>query len=99
MKSLDLPDGIRATIYGIIVDAMKNDPTLKTTVAPDGWNTYTGEDNNDAPPGEDTLPAIELLPFSAGASPGSMITQESNFGIAINVSCDGSYVPDLLNLC
>jgi hypothetical protein len=98
VRRLDLKDGIRATVYTIIVATLKADPTLSAIIHAGGWRTYTDEADNDTPPGEDTLPAIEVLPFGQAATPASLVTQESPLGIAINVASEGLDVRDLLNL-
>lgn len=98
MRQLDLQDGVRATLYQVIVDALKADITLQATIHPDGWRTYTDETDNSAPPGDDTLPAIEVLPFAVHAIPASVTTQDAPMGISINVSTAGLDVRDLLNL-
>jgi hypothetical protein len=98
VKLLKLKDGPRSIVYMAIVDALKASPTLKATIHPDGWRTYTDEPNNDTPPGEDTLPAIEVLPFGSAASPESPIAQFSPLGIQINIATEGLDVRDLLNL-
>lgn len=98
MRHLKLKDGVRSTVYATIVQALKSDPTLKGTIHPDGWRTYTDEDDNDTPPGEDTLPAIEIMPYGLAAQPASLITQESSLGIGVNIATEGLDVRDLLNL-
>lgn len=98
MKLLDLPDGIRATVYGIIVRTLRDDPLLGGIIHPGGWHTYLDLGTADAPPGEDSLPSIELLPFGMAAAPASLVTQEAPFGIGINVATEGTDVRDLLNL-
>ena len=65
---------------------------------PDGWNTYLDGDTNDAPPGEDTLPAIEVLPYGMSAASESPVAQYSPLGIAIDLATEGTDVRDLLNL-
>lgn len=98
MKALKLQDGIRSTVYTIVVGALKAHPTLKATIHPNGWRTYTDEPDNDTPPGEDTLPWIEVMPFGLSAGPASLVMQESPMGIGINIACDSLDVRDLLNL-
>jgi hypothetical protein len=98
MKLLDLPDHPRTIVYEKIVDALRVDPVLKSIIHPDGWRTFTDEDSNDTPPGEDTLPAIEVMPFGQGASSESPVSQFSPLGIAINIATEGLDVRDLLNL-
>jgi hypothetical protein len=98
MALKDLPEGPRAIVYEAICQALRNDPTLKTIIPPGGWRTYTGEDDSDAPPGEDSLPAIEVLPYGTAASSESMLSQSSPLGIGINVATEGLDVRDLLNL-
>jgi hypothetical protein len=98
MKILKLPDHPRSIIYTLIVQALKADPTLRRVVAPDAWRTYLDEPDNDTPPGEDTLPSVEVLPFGQGALPESPIAQSSPLGIAITIATEGLDVRDLLNL-
>lgn len=98
MKVLHLKDGIRTTVYMLIVHALKSHPALKACIHPNGWRTYTGEPDIETPAGEDTLPAIEVLPFAMAAGPASIVTQESPMGIGISIACEGLDVRDLLNL-
>lgn len=93
-----LPDHPRSVVYAMVVAALKADPTLSATIHPDGWRTYLDEDDNSTPPGEDTMPSLEALPFGQGAGPESLVTQQSPLGIAINVATEGLDVRDLLNL-
>jgi hypothetical protein len=98
MKLLDLPDGIRSTVYMVIVETLKNDRTLKAIVHPDGWRTYSDEDGNDAPPSSDTLPSIEILPYGAAARPASIVSQDAPMLMQLSVATAGLDVRDLLNL-
>jgi hypothetical protein len=98
MRLLKIPDHPRAIIYTLIVQALKSDPTLRRLIGPDAWRTYTDEPNNDTPPGEDTLPAIEVLPFGLAAGPESPIASFSPLGIQVNIATEGLDVRDLLNL-
>lgn len=98
MKQLDLQDDVYSVVYINVVRWLKSDATLKSTIHPDGWRTYTDEPDNSAPPGEDTLPAVEILPYGLGGQPGSLVTQEADFGIALNIATDGLDVRDLMNL-
>jgi hypothetical protein len=98
MKTLDLSDSPWTLAYDRIVLALKNDPTLSATITPNGWRTYTDEPDNDTPAGEDTLPAIEILPFGLGASSEAPISQYAPLGIGINVATEGLDVRDLMNL-
>jgi len=98
MQLQDLNASPWALAYYRVVLALKADPTLSKTIAPGGWRTYTDEDSNDVGPGVDSLPALETLPFAAGASPLTIISQNAPLGIAISIATEGSDVRDLLNL-
>jgi hypothetical protein len=98
MKLLGIPDGIRSTVYMVVIDTLKQDPTLQAIIHPDGWRTYSNEDGDDAPPSTDTLPSIEILPFGAAAQPGSIVTQQSPLLLQVSVATAGLDVRDLLNL-
>lgn len=98
MKLLKIPDHPRTIVYDLVVKALKSDPILRATIHPDGWRTYTDEPDNDTPPGEDTMPCLEVMPFGQAASPESFIAQASPLGIAINIATEGLDVRDLLNL-
>ncbi len=97
MKQLDIVDGIRSTIYTIIANQLVNDPALSSIVHPSGWRTYLEDDAAD-PPGEDTLPSLEMLPYGGQSQPATLVTQDSPMGLAINIATDGVDVRDLLNL-
>ncbi len=96
MKLLDIPDGIRSTVYSIIVAQLQTDPALAAIVT-NGWRTYLDE-SDDMPIGEDSLPAIEILPFGSAATPATLVTQDSPMGIAVNIATEGLDVRDLMNL-
>jgi hypothetical protein len=98
MQLEDLNDSAWTIAYYAVVQALKNDPVLSTAIAIGGWRTYTDGDSDDVGPGEDSLPAIETLPFAAGASPLTITSQTAPLGIAIQVACEGADVRDLLNL-
>jgi hypothetical protein len=98
MQLQDLNASPWAIAYYRVVLALKADPTLSRTIAGDGWRTYTDEDSDDVGPGEDALPALETLPFAAGASPLTITSQNAPLGIAISIATEGTDVRDLLNL-
>jgi len=98
VKLLDLKDGIRSTVYYAIVTTLKKDPALAVVIHPNGWRTYTDEPDNDTPPGEDTLPAIETLCYGLGATPATLVTQGSPLGIGISIATEGLDQRDALNL-
>jgi hypothetical protein len=98
MQLQDLNASAWTLAYYRVVQALKLDPTLSKTIAPGGWRTYTDEDSNDVGPGADALPALETLPFAAGASPLTITSQVAPLGIAISIATEGNDVRDLLNL-
>jgi hypothetical protein len=97
MKTLDLQASPWTLAYVRIVSALKNDPILGNVISPSGWRTYL-EDDDDTPPGEDTLPTIEILPYGLGASSESPIAQYAPLGISINIATEGLDVRDLMDL-
>ena len=97
-KLLDLNDSPWSLAYYRIVLALKADPTLAATISAGGWRTYTDEDSNDVGPGVDALPALECLPFAAGASPLTITSQNAPLGISISVACAGTDARNLMNL-
>lgn len=97
MKHLDLADGIRSTVYTIIVGQLQADPTLLAVINPNGWQTYL-EENDDTPLGEDSLPSLETLPFGGPSTPATLVTQDSPMGISICIATEGLDPRDLMNL-
>jgi hypothetical protein len=97
MKLLDLNDSPWSLAYVRVVSALRNDPVLSRVIDPDGWRTYLDDSSGD-PPGEDSLPAIEVLPFGQGASPETITSQNAPLGISISIATAGTDVRDLMNL-
>ncbi|AGA28383.1 hypothetical protein [Singulisphaera acidiphila] len=98
-KLLSLPDCAQAIAYQQIVAALRADPTIGLLVPEAQWTTHLEDATVKRNTGPDCngLPAVRIMPFSAGVTPEAQTIQNSAMGLAITATTAGHDVRDIMN--